>query len=178
VAAARGRLSPQDPGRLFLGATGLAGRGVFAAFGALVLAAGRASGGAGFAAAHSGRRGRAGGQSRNGSQGEKRENRFHSGRLVSEFDFEMKAQASLQSWHGRTWQIRRRSSPIMLPFDGMFAASSRDDASLPSTKQGAMLQVPSGWARIPLGHIKSKVPLPRRAVGHHSARQCFRQAGK
>ena len=63
--------------RLLLGAAGLTGLCVFAAFSALVLAAGRTRRSTAFAAAHPTSGSRAGRQGTHDCQGKNRENRFH-----------------------------------------------------------------------------------------------------
>jgi len=70
--------------RLLLGAAGLTGLGVFAAFSALVLAARRTCRSTAFAAAHSTSGSRAGRQGTHDCQGKNRENRFHDVCFVNE----------------------------------------------------------------------------------------------
>ena len=69
---------------LLLGAAGLTGFGSFAAFRALVLAAGRTCRSTAFAATHTTSGSRAGRQGAHESQGKNRENRFHDVCFVNE----------------------------------------------------------------------------------------------
>lgn len=82
--------------------------------------------------------------------------------------FEMKAHADLLSWLDWTWQIRQGSSPITLPFDGIFAASSKNDASPPSTQPSLMQQIPSRRSSVVHRYIKATPNLmPNVRTGQH-----------
>lgn len=82
----------------------------------------------------------------------------------------MKAHAGLLSWHEGTWQIRHGSSPFTLPFDGIFAASSNDDALSSSTQPSLMQQIPPRWPGVAHRHVHTVPHLLRQAglVRHSS----------